>query len=870
MGVIQIPGGLSGRTYEFTIKGDAPSATETARAQAFIQQQEEAFRQRYAERFGEELDFEDSTAFGRGLDIGATSAYGALGTAARSAGEGIGIDFLRNLGERMEGSARLEQIAEAGRMQAPTRLADVEGVGDFLTFVGEGAGQTLPEMGATIGGGLLGSLAGTAQGGPLGGGAGFIAGSTAVATPLFFGRNIQRQEQQVELGQLDEVNRMNAFMTAVPQALLNSVGDKILATGRALGLSIPASQNLFVRIGQQGAAGAVVEAPTEIAQQMMERAQAGLPLDSEDAIAEYVEAGVLGGIIGAGVGGGLGAFRGPEAPAAPPPAAGPAPAPAAPPAGPATPPVPPVATPPVPPVAPPTPATVVNTRIATVGGGPALLATLSNGQVLALPASATQADIDAAVRQYNSAQKQIIPPAGPSVPPTQAPPAVPPVQTAATPGLTAQEEADVEAELQTGTPVEQTQALLRSLLGPRLRPNMYKKLETLGVGPDDPVVLSELEAYIPVYQRNQKLMEVDPGLPDRLRRHIDETRARQAAEAASGQTQATAPTQGAQPAPRVETQPAASPEFVLEPAEPDGRGAGVPDNTPLTETEAFEAAAAAAPAQPRAAEPGPVGGTVAPTPAAPSGTETQPGALKPISWARKRFDEASQRTVDETGTSSIIDMAGRKIVVRDVNGVQVPFYLSSGRAGKADVPAGKWYPILGIDPDTGWINKGSSAEIVNYYGSDALRQAAQELDATIGDIRNDTSVPSVGPTGPHMDLINQGLSPTANEQSDTMEKFNANLRNLLERVNQPQTFNDLAVEQSTPPASSIALDPAYSQEAAEYAVRWAAIRAGIPQTPELLAEAAKVLVAKGGNPVDVLESLYMPFDAPSDPRLKGV
>jgi hypothetical protein len=421
---------------------------------------------------------------------------------------------------------------------------------------------------------------------------------------------------------------MNAFMTAVPQALLNSVGDKILLTGRALGLSIPASQNLFVRIGQQGAAGAVVEAPTEIAQQMMERAQAGLPLDSEDAIAEYIEAGVLGGIIGAGVGGvRLARSVAPKLRPLlrlrllvllllrPPPA------------GPATPPVPPVATPPVPPVAPPTPATVVNTRIATVGGGPALLVTLSNGQVLALPASATQADIDAAVRQYNSAQKQIIPPAGPSVPPTQAPPAVPPVQTAATPGLTAQEEADVEAELQTGTPVEQTQALLRSLLGPRLRPNMYKKLETLGVGPDDPVVLSELEAYIPVYQRNKNLMDVDPGLPDRLRRHIDETRARQAAEAASGQTQATAPARGPQPAPSVEAQPTTAPEFVLEPAEPDGRGAGVPDNTPLTETEAFEAAAAAAPAQPRAAEPGPVGGTVAPTPAAPSGTATQPGAL---------------------------------------------------------------------------------------------------------------------------------------------------------------------------------------------------------------------------------------------------
>jgi hypothetical protein len=858
----------TGRTYNFRHGGDAPSEQDWAEMSQIINADRAQLNERSTRFTGQAIAPEDDRmAFRRGLDIGGTGLYSAAGTALRSLGEGTGIDFLRSRGERMEQSVREERLREATQMPAPTRLADVEDIGDFLTFVGEGAGQTVPEMAATIGGGLAGGL--------FGGPPGFIAGSTAVATPLFFGRNIQRQEQQVGLGQLDEVNRMNAFMTAVPQALLNSVGDKILLTGRALGLSIPASQNLFVRVGQFGAAGAVVEAPTEIAQQMMERAQAGLPLDSEDAVAEYLEAGVLGGIIGAGVGGGLGAFRGPEAPAAPPPAAGPAPAPAVPPAGPATPPVPPVAppapaTPPVPPVAPPAPATVVNTRTVTVGGGPALLVTLSNGQVLALPASATQADIDATVRQYNSAQKQIIPPAGPSVPPTQAPPAVPPVQTAPTPGLTAQEEADVEAELQTGTPVEQTQALLRSLLGPRLRPNMYKKLETLGVGPDDPVVLSELEAYIPVYQRNKKLMDVDPGLPDRLRRHIDETRARQAAEAASGQTQATAPTQGAQPAPSVETQPAASPEFVLEPAEPDGRGAGVPDYTPLTEAEAFEAAAAPPPAQPRAAEPRPVGGTVAPTPAAPSGTETQPGALKPISWARKRFDEASQRTIDETGSSSIIDMAGRKIVVRDVNGVQVPFYLSSGRAGKADVPAGKWYPILGIDPDTGWINKGSSAEIVNYYGSDALRQAAQELDTTIGDIRNDTSVPSVGPTGPHMDLINQGLSPTANEQSDTMEKFNANLRNLLERVNQPQTFNDLAVDQSTPPAGSVALDPAYSQEAAEYAVRWAAIRAGIPQTPELLAEAAKVLVAKGGNPVDVLESLYMPFDAPSDPNLKGV
>ena len=52
-------------------------------------------------------------------------------------------------------------------------------------------------------------------------------------------------------------------------------------------------------------------------------------------------------------------------------------------------------------------------------------------------------------------------------------------------------------------------------------------------------------------------------------------------------------------------------------------------------------------------------------------------------------------------------------------------------------------------------------------------------------------------------------------------------------------------------------------------MRWAAIRTGIPQTPDVLDEAAAILVAKGGNPVEVLESVYLPFDA-SDPRFVGV
>lgn len=121
------------------------------------------------------------------------------------------------------------------------------------------------------------------------------------------------------------------------------------------------------------------------------------------------------------------------------------------------------------------------------------------------------------------------------------------------------------------------------------------------------------------------------------------------------------------------------------------------------------------------------------------------------------------------------------VVMRNVNGVTVPFYLSSGQGGKTDVPAGKWYPFFGIGAD-GWINKTGGKEMTSYYGSEALKQAAEELDNTIGDIRNDTSVPRVGRTGQHIDFINQGLSPTENNTADTLTKVKENINRIVSAV----------------------------------------------------------------------------------------
>jgi hypothetical protein len=77
----------------------------------------------------------------------------------------------------------------------------------------------------------------------------------------------------------------------------------------------------------------------------------------------------------------------------------------------------------------------------------------------------------------------------------------------------------------------------------------------------------------------------------------------------------------------------------------------------------------------------------------------------------------------------------RPIIVVTVGGKRLPFYISSGTAGKTDVPTGKWEFFGGIDSD-GWFRKGTLDEIVNHYNSPELKQIADALDKKIGDLRD--------------------------------------------------------------------------------------------------------------------------------------
>lgn len=154
-----------------------------------------------------------------------------------------------------------------------------------------------------------------------------------------------------------------------------------------------------------------------------------------------------------------------------------------------------------------------------------------------------------------------------------------------------------------------------------------------------------------------------------------------------------------------------------------------------------------------------------------------------MDWDSVVYDTTAPGNVRATsGNSNIVDYAGRKIVIINVEGRNIPFYLSTGSGGKVDVTSGKWYPIFGIS-QSGWLNKLSGKEINNYYGSEILKQIAESLDRKIGDIREDDSIPKVGTKGRHIDAINKDLTPTENELATTRETVEKNIKDTVDFLN---------------------------------------------------------------------------------------
>ena len=137
--------------------------------------------------------------------------------------------------------------------------------------------------------------------------AGVLGGLASLAIPQT-GTNIERQAQvQQEAGLPVDVSMAKAVPAAVGSAALDQVALLAGGLGKVLGIGVKelgtaaAERIAKESLGYAAAKGvgktALAEMPTEVSQQMLERAQAGLPLTTPDAIQEYADAAFQAGLM---------------------------------------------------------------------------------------------------------------------------------------------------------------------------------------------------------------------------------------------------------------------------------------------------------------------------------------------------------------------------------------------------------------------------------------------------------------------------------------------------------------------------------------------------------------------------------------------
>jgi hypothetical protein len=214
-----------------------------------------------------------------------------------------GIERKQKLGEEYDQGASLEKVKEAYRNKGIFSAA-----GEAISQVPGAIAEQVPQLGAMFAGARLGGAAA----GPYGA----LIGAAAVPLAQFYGNNLERQAQaQLASGDPVEVDRGKAAIAAAPQAALDIVQQRLVFGSRLFSkaLGIPeatlakrsaeqveklAREKLLPTLLKGTAKGVVAEIPTEIGQQMIERAQAGLSLTSPDALAEYGETAYQVGLLG--------------------------------------------------------------------------------------------------------------------------------------------------------------------------------------------------------------------------------------------------------------------------------------------------------------------------------------------------------------------------------------------------------------------------------------------------------------------------------------------------------------------------------------------------------------------------------------------
>ena len=310
MAIIKVPSATQGRSYSVKIAGDAPTPTEQARIAQYVADQDAqvaARRQLYGAQAPAAAEAAPENggiagvlnALGRSADIAQQGGYSAL----EGLGSSTGIDWLRDFG-KAGAEANTKQLEES--QAARTQYEDIKGVGSAASFVGETVAESAVPMATTI---LAGTAAGAAYGaigGPGGAVVGAIVGTAVGALsqiPFFYGQNRERQKQEdVTAGRPVEIDERTAALAAIPQAIAEGIVNRFLV-GKLLPPSFLNRGNILTRLVKGSTAGVLAEVPTEIGQQVLERWQAGLSLDSDEAFEEYKQAAIAAAAAGGTISG---------------------------------------------------------------------------------------------------------------------------------------------------------------------------------------------------------------------------------------------------------------------------------------------------------------------------------------------------------------------------------------------------------------------------------------------------------------------------------------------------------------------------------------------------------------------------------------
>lgn len=281
---------------------EVPEGTTPEQAQAMMEEQVDALIATPVQKPKEGLI--------AGLEKGAESTLSQLrsgigsligsGDEAARAGLARGEDINKRYAQQVSLDKVKQAYADKGLLSA---------AGEAISQIPYAITEQIPNLATNIAGARIGSLAG-APFGPVGA---IVGGTTGLIAPSFLqqlGGNVERQAAEGR-----PVNVGKALPAAALQGGLDVAGSFIPLGGRLVskltGLPVEAllgrtsaqaaklaEERLLATLAKGTATGVMAEIPTEVAQQMLQRAQAGLPLTTPDALKEYGETAYQVGLLG--------------------------------------------------------------------------------------------------------------------------------------------------------------------------------------------------------------------------------------------------------------------------------------------------------------------------------------------------------------------------------------------------------------------------------------------------------------------------------------------------------------------------------------------------------------------------------------------